>query len=89
MFGTHQQAVLLGEAGAAVPQVLQCAQELHVLAHKEAVVSPALQNSMGKARRASLSQSKGAMAVCSPHSEPSLAMWVGQRGQSADSKGAG
>lgn len=51
MFGTHQQAVLLGEAGAAVPQVLQCAQELHVLAHKEAVVSPALQNSMGKARQ--------------------------------------
>lgn len=51
MFCTHQQAVLLGEAGAAVPQVLQSTQELHVLAHKEAVVSPALQNAMGKAKQ--------------------------------------
>lgn len=47
----HQQAVLLGQAGAAVPQVLQCTQELHVLAHEEAVVSHALQNSAGEARQ--------------------------------------
>ena len=47
----HQQAVLLGQAGAAVPQVLQRTQELRVLAHEEAVVSPALQNSAGEARQ--------------------------------------
>lgn len=49
----HQQAVLLSQAGAAVLQVLQCTQELCVLAHKEAVVSPTLQNSTERQGRAS------------------------------------
>lgn len=49
----HQQAVLLSQAGAAVLQVLQRTQELCVLAHKEAVVSPTLQNSTERQGRAS------------------------------------
>lgn len=34
-----------------MPQVLQRAQQLRVLAHEEAVVSPTLQNSVGDARQ--------------------------------------